>query len=155
MIYSRPKASTFFALGLIVLVQVFGLVYILNHFAAKRTFSIVIYLTATVILTLVIVLLMVKMMAAYKFIAIGKDQIITRLPLRGKTTTYALSEVLVWEEETVITNKREFKQLTIVFEDKSSFTISNHEHLNYEEFTKYLKKMLPKKKIPAGKNPKT
>ena len=94
-------------------------------------------------------------MAAYKFITIGKDSIITRLPLRGKTTTYSLAEVLVWEEETVITNKREFKQLTIVFEDKTSFTISNHEHLNYEEFTKHLSKKLPKKRVIAGKNPKT
>jgi hypothetical protein len=155
MIHSRPKPSTFIALGLIVLVQIFGLVYILNHFSTKRTFGLVIYLIATVILTLVIVLLLVKMMAAYKFITIGKDSIITRLPLRGKTTTYSLAEVLVWEEETVITNKREFKQLTIVFEDKTSFTISNHEHLNYEEFTKHLSKKLPKKRVIAGKNPKT
>lgn len=153
MIYSRPKTSTFLALGLIVIVQIFGLVYILNHFATKRTFGLVIYLIATVILTLVIVLLLVKMMAAYKFISIGKDQIITRLPLRGKTATYSFAQVLVWEEETVITNKREFKQLTIVFEDKTSFTISNHEHLHYEEFSKYLYKKLPKKKIAAGKKP--
>ena len=151
MIHSRPKPSTFIALGLIVLVQIFGLVYILNHFATKRSFGLPIYLSGTAILTLVIVLLLVKMMAAYKFIAIGKDQIITRLPLRGKTTTYSLSEVMLWEEENVITNKREFKQLTIVFEDKSSFSISNHEHLNYEEFVKSLNKKLPKKKITAGK----
>jgi len=155
MIHSKPKPSTFFALGLIVLVQFFGLVYILNHFATERTFGVFIYLMATVILTLIIVLLTVKMMAAYKFITIGNDQIITKLPLRGKTNKYALSEVLVWDEETVITNKREFKQLTIVFEDRSSFTISNHEHINYEEFIKYLNKRLPKKKIPVRKNLKT
>jgi hypothetical protein len=151
MIHSRPKPSTFFALGLIVVVQIFGLIYILNHFATKRTFALAIYLIATVILTLVIVLLLVKMMAAYKFISIGNDNIITKIPLQGKVKTYPLKQVLVWEEESVITNKKEFKQLTIVFEDKSSFTISNHEHLNYEEFSKYLHKKLPKKKIAERK----
>jgi len=153
MIHCRPKPGTYFALGLIVLAQIFGLVYILNHFATKRTYPTFIYLALTVFLTLLIVLLLVKMMAGFKIISFGKDQIITKLPLRGKTTTYNLPQVLVWEEESIISNKREFKQLTLVFEDKSSFTISNHEHLNYEKFSNYLHKKLPKKKIAARKKP--
>jgi hypothetical protein len=154
MIQSRPKPSTFFALGIIVLAQIGGLIYILNHFATKRTFSVIIYLIVTVFLTLIIVLLLVKMMAAYKFIAIGNEKIITKNPLHGRKSTYSFAQVVVWEEESVVTNKREFKQLTIVFDDKSSFTISNHEHLNFDEFSKYLHKKLIKKKIIPGKKPK-
>ncbi|MCH6234842.1 hypothetical protein [Cognataquiflexum rubidum] len=153
MIHCRPKASTYFVLGLIVLAQVFGLIYTLNHFATKRTYPTFIYLSLTVFLTLVILLILVKMMAGFKIISFGKDQIITTLPLRRKSTTYNLPQVLAWEEESVITNKREFKQLTLVFEDKNSFTISNHEHLNYNEFSVYLHKKLLKKKIKERKKP--
>lgn len=153
MIDCKPKPSTYIALGLIVLAQVFGLVYILNHFSTKRTYPTFVYLALTVFLTLLIVLLLAKMMAGFKVISFGKDQIITKLPLRGKSITYNLPQVLAWEEESVTTNKREFKQLTLVFDDKSSFTISNHEHINYNEFSVYLNKKLPKKKIQDRKKP--
>lgn len=147
MIYSRPKTKTYIALGLIVVVLISGLIYILNHFATQRSFGIAFYLIASVLLTLVILLLLVKMMAAYKFISIGKDKITIRLPLRGKNVSYRLDQVMLWNEEKIISNKREFKQLTIVFEDKGSFTLSNHEHLNYDDFVSYLGKKIPKKNV--------
>jgi hypothetical protein len=147
MIYSRPKTKTYIALGLIVLILISGLIYILNHFATQRSFGIAFYLIASVLLTLVILLLLVKMMAAYKFISIGKDKITIRLPLKGKNISYELDQVMLWDEEKIISNKREFKQLTIVFEDKDSFTLSNHEHLNYDDFVSYLGKKIPKKNV--------
>lgn len=151
MIHCKPKTSTYFALGLIVITLVGGLIYTLNHFSTQRTLSIIVYLFSTVLLTLVILLLLVKMMAAYKFISAGKGIIITQLPLRNLTKKYLLNQVLVWDEEQITTNKREFKQLTIVFDDKSSFSISNHEHINYDEFVNYIQKSLPKKKVPTKK----
>ncbi|WP_373495965.1 hypothetical protein [Aquiflexum sp.] len=153
MIHCKPKSSTYFALGLIVVTLVGGLIYTLNHFATQRTFGLLIYLFSTVLLTLVILLLLVKMMAAYKFISAGKGIIITQLPLRNQTKKYLLNQVLVWDEEQIIANKREFKQLTIVFDDKSSFSISNHEHINYDDFVKYIQKSLSKKKAPLKKKP--
>lgn len=151
MIESKPKNSTYLALGLIVVILIGGLIYTLNHFATQRTFGIVVYLIVTVLLTLVVLLLLVKMMAAYKFISFGKGQIITRFPLRGITKKYNLNQVLVWEEELIVTNKREFKQLTVVFDDKTSFSISNHEHINYKEFSMFLQKRLPSKKVKQQK----
>jgi hypothetical protein len=151
MIHCKPKTSTYFALGLIVFVLVGGLIYTLNHFATQRTFGLLFYLFSSVLLTLVILLLLVKMMAAYKFISAGKGMIITQLPLRNQTKKYLMNQVLVWDEEVIITNKREFKQLTIVFDDNSSFSISNHEHINYEDLVKYIQKSIPKKKAPAKK----
>ncbi|MFD2203600.1 hypothetical protein [Shivajiella indica] len=147
MIYCRPKTKTYLALGLVVVVLISGLIYILNHFATQRSFGIAFYLIASVILTLAILLLLVKMMASYKFISIGKEKINIRLPLRGKSVSYGLEQVMLWDEEKVISNKREFKQLTLVFEDKDSFTLSNHEHSNYDEFTNYLWKKIPKKHV--------
>jgi hypothetical protein len=136
---------------LVLLILVSGLIYILNHFATQRTFGLAFYLIASVILTLVILLLLIKMMAAFKFISAGKEKIITSLPLRGKTISYDLNQVMVWDEEKMISNKREFKQLTIAFDDNTSFTISNHEHVNYDDFVQYLQKKVPKKKVSALK----
>lgn len=153
MIECKPKNSTYLALGLIVVILIGGLIYTLNHFATQRTLGIVVYLFVTVLLTLVILLLLVKMMAAFKFISFGKGLIITRFPIRGITKKYNLNQVLVWEEELIVTNKREFKQLTVVFDDKTSFSISNHEHINYGEFSTFLQKRLPSKKVkPQKKN---
>lgn len=86
-------------------------------------------------------------MAGYKFISAGKEKITTRLPLRGQIKTYELTDILAWDEEKIIANKKEFKQLTVAFSDKTSFTMSNHEHLNYEEFVQYLIKKSGKKRV--------
>lgn len=86
-------------------------------------------------------------MAGFKFISAGKEKITTRLPLRGQNKTYDLSEILAWDEEKIIANKKEFKQLTVAFTDKTSFTISNHEHVNYEEFVQYLTRKSGKKRV--------
>lgn len=86
-------------------------------------------------------------MAGYKFISAGKEKIVTRLPLRGQSKTYDLSEILAWEEEKIIANKKEFKQLTVAFSDKTSFTMSNHEHVNYDDFVQYLVKKAGKKRV--------
>lgn len=146
MINCTPKRNTYVALGSVLAVLITGLLLILNHFAKQRTMPLWVYLGATVLLTLVILMLLIKMMAGYKFISAGKETITTRHPLRGKTNSYSLDQVLVWEEETILANKREFKQLTLVFDDKTSFSISNHEHLHYTELFKYLQKKIPQKK---------
>ncbi|WP_291782863.1 hypothetical protein [Cecembia sp.] len=155
MIQCKPKVNTYFALTLVLIVLISGLVYILNHFAVQRTFGLVFYLIAAVILTFVIIMLLVKMMAAYKFISAGKERIITRLPLKGITKSYKLDEVMVWEEEKIISNKREFRQLTIAFNDQQSFTISNHEHINYDDFSQYLQKKVPGKNVKSLKKAKS
>lgn len=155
MIHCKPRTNTYLALGLVLLILISGLVYILNHFASQRTFGITFYMIASVMLTLVILLILIKMMAAFKFISAGKEKIITSLPLRGKTTSYDLNQVMVWDEEKMISNKREFKQLTIAFDDNTSFTISNHEHVNYDDFVQYLQKKVPKKKVSALKKIKS
>ncbi|PSL06238.1 hypothetical protein [Cecembia rubra] len=155
MIHCKPKTNTYLALGLVLLILFSGLIYILNHFSTQRTFGLSFYLIASVILTLVILLLLIKMMAAFKFISAGKEKIITTFPLRKRTTVYDLNQVMIWDEEIMISNKREFKQLTIAFDDKTSFMISNHEHVNYDDFVQYLQKKIPKKKVSAMKKIKS
>ncbi|AFL86193.1 hypothetical protein Belba_3705 [Belliella baltica DSM 15883] len=149
MIHCRPKKNTYFSLSLVLLILISGLIYILNDFANTRSFGLIFYLISASLITVVILMLLVKMMAGYKFISAGKEKIITRLPLRGQTKTYDLSEILAWDEEKVMANKKEFKQLTVAFADKMSFTMSNHEHLNYEDFVQYLIKKAGKKRVKS------
>lgn len=109
------------------------------------------YLVACTLITLVLLILLVKMMAGWRFITAGKDHIIIKLPLKRLTKVYPVSEIMLWEEESIIANKREFKQVTIAFQDQQSISISNHEHEAYTEFVNYLKKKAQKQMIKSKK----
>ncbi|GMQ29387.1 hypothetical protein [Algoriphagus confluentis] len=151
MVSIKPKISTYISLSMVLLVLVAGLVLILRDFSYKGTFPLWFYLVACSLITLVILMLLVKMMAGWRFITAGKDQIVIRLPLRGSTKAYPVSEILAWEEETILANKREFKQVTIAFQDHQSISVSNHEHEAYTDLVSYLKKKAQKQMIKNKK----
>lgn len=151
MVVIKPKISTYISLSLVVLILLTGLVLILRDFSYKGSFGLWFYLLASSLITLVVLILLVKMMAGWRFVSAGKDHVVIKLPLRGSTKVYPVSEILAWEEETVVANKREFRQVTIVFQDKYSISISNHEHEAYTEFVNYLKKKAQKQKIKMKK----
>ncbi|AWW29776.1 hypothetical protein DN752_06390 [Echinicola strongylocentroti] len=147
MIHCKPKRSTYISLGIVVAILFAGLSYILHDFSTIRTYGLTFHLISASILTVVLLMLLVKMMAGYRFVSAGKGNITVRLPLRGMKKHYTLADILVWQEEIVHANKKEFRQLTIVFDDKNSISISNHEHINYVELYRYLVKKVPKKKV--------
>src|SRR5690606_3771164 len=120
---------------------------LLNDFSTRLSYSLLFYLIGCSLITLILVGLLVKMMAGYRFIAAGKGKLEVRLPLKSLKKTYNLNQVKAWNEDIIKANKREFRQLTIVFEDKTSFSVSNHEHTSYSELLKYFTKHLGKKKI--------
>jgi len=147
MIHCKPKSSTYFSLLIVVGILFAGLMYLLVDFSRYRTYNFWFYLFSATLLTLVLLIILVKMMAGYRFISAGKESFQVKLPLRGLNRQYALTDVLAWQEEKILANKKEFKQMTLVFVDKTSFSLSNHEHTHYEELHKYLLKKLPKKRI--------
>jgi hypothetical protein len=151
MVIIKPKVSTYISLSIVLLVLTTGLVMLLRDFTYKGSFGLWFYLVACSLITLVMLMLLVKMMAGWRFISAGKEQITIRLPLRGMTKDYPVTQILAWEEETVLANKREFKQVTIAFTDKNSISISNHEHEAYTELVNYLKKKAAKQRIPQKK----
>lgn len=151
MVVIKPKISTYISLSFVLLILVTGLVLILRDFAYKGSFGLWFYLIASTLITLVLLMLLVKMMAGWRFISAGKEHIVIKLPLRGSTKAYPVSEILAWEEEVVTANKREFRQVTIAFQDKQSISISNHEHEAYTEFVNYLKKKVQKQQIKTKK----
>jgi hypothetical protein len=151
MVVIKPKISTYVSLSLVLLVLITGLVLLLRDFAYKGSFGLWFYLIACSLITLVILMLLVKMMAGWRFITAGKDHIIVRLPLRRLTKAYPVSEILAWEEEIVLANKKEFRQVTVAFLDKNSISVSNHEHEAYTELVNYLKKKANKQMIKMKK----
>jgi hypothetical protein len=152
MILLKPKLSTYISLGAVLFILLIGLVLILRDFTYSRSYDLWFYLVASSLLTLVLLMLLVKMMAGWRFISAGKEQVMIKLPLRGSTKAYPITDILAWEEETVLANKREFKQVTVVFKDKQSISVSNHEHEAYTEFITYLKKKAPKQELKTKKS---
>ena len=143
----KPKVSTYISLSMVLLILIAGLIFILRDFAYKGSFGFWFYLIACSIITLVILMLLVKMMAGYRFITAGRDQIIVKLPLRGYTKIYPIAQIIAWDEEIITANKRQFKQLTIAFTDKQSISVSNHEHEAYVDLVDYLSKKAGKQKV--------
>lgn len=137
------------SLGFVVLLLFIGLSYLLYDFNQSREFPFLFYLIGCTLITIVILLILVKMMAGYKFLAAGKDKIEIWLPLKGQRKKYSMSDLLAWQEEEVVANKKVFKQLILVFVDKYSFSISNHEHLGYDDLKRYLGKKASKKKVKS------
>ena len=152
MILLKPKLSTYISLSAVLLILLGGLVLMLRDFAYKGSFALWFYLVACSILTLVLLMLLIKMMAGWRFISAGKDHIVIKLPLRGSTKVYPVTEILAWEEEIVLANKREFKQVTVAFQDQNSISVSNHEHEAYTEFISYLKKKAAKQLVKTRKS---
>lgn len=147
MIVCKPKRSTYFSLGMVVAILIAGLTYLLTDFRTKQTYGLLFYLISASLITVVLLILLVKMMAGYRFISAGKGKLEVRLPLRALKKVYKLAQVKVWQEEIILTNKKEFRQLTIVFDDNTSFSLSNHEHTSYVELLKYFQTKLGKKKV--------
>ncbi len=151
MVTIKPKTSTYVSLSLVLLFLISGLVLLMRDFAYKGSFGLWFYLVACSLITVVILMLLVKMLAGWRFITAGKDHIIVRLPLRRLTKTYAVSEILAWEEETVRANKKEFRQVTVAFLDKNSISVSNHEHEAYTDLVNYLKKKAARQMVKMKK----
>jgi hypothetical protein len=131
----------------VVAILLAGLFYILYDFRTNQTYGLLFYLIASSLLTVVLLLLLVKMMAGYRFITAGKGKLEVRLPLRALKKIYKMAQVKIWQEEIIMANKKEFRQLTIVFDDNTSFSLSNHEHTSYIELLNYFQKKAGKKKI--------
>jgi hypothetical protein len=151
MVFIKPKIATYISLSMILIVLLGGLILLLRDFAYKGSFALWFYLIACSLITLVMLMLLVKMMAGWRFITAGKDHIIVKLPLKGMTKTYPVNDIMLWEEEIILANKKEFKQVTIAFTDKNSISVSNHEHESYTDLVNYLKKKAAKQMIKSKK----
>jgi len=139
--------STYFSLGVVVAILIAGLIYILNDFNSDPSFGLWFYLVSCSLITVVLLMLLVKMLANYRFLSVGGGKLEVRLPLRAMRKKYTINQVKAWQEEVINANKRVFRQLTILFDDNNSFSLSNHEHTSYDELLKYFQTKLKKKRV--------
>lgn len=147
MIHCKPKTNTYVSLGIVIAILIGGLAYLLFDFYKGASFGLWFYLFSCTLITVILMVLLAKMMAGYKFISAGKNGIEIRIPFKEFKKSYPLSSILSWEEEKIRTNNRDFKQLRLLFDDQTSFSLSNHEHSSYQELTAYLSKKVPKKRL--------
>lgn len=151
MVVIKPKISTYLTLSFVLLILTTGLILMLVDFTYRRTFPLWFYLVACSVITVVLVLLLAKMMAGWRIIVAGKDHVVIKMPLRRSTKAYSVDQILLWEEEAMLVNKREYKQVTVAFTDKNSITVSNLEHDTYSDLVNYLKKKAQKQMIKPKK----
>ena len=147
MIYCKPKFSTYISLAVVIAILVAGLIYLLHDFTYNQNFSLLFYLISCSLITVVLLIILVKMMAGYRFVSAGKGKIEIRVPLKALKKNYELTQVKAWQEEIILANKREFRQLTIVFDDHTSISLSNHEHSSYMDLLKFFQAKLNRKKV--------
>lgn len=147
MILCKPKFSTYISLAVVAAILVAGLIFLLQDFTYTQSYSLLFYLICCSLITVVLLIILVKMMAGYRFVSAGKGKIEVRVPLKALKKSYGLTQVKAWEEEIIMANKREFRQVTIVFDDHASISLSNHEHTSYPELLKFLQSKLNKKKV--------
>ena len=136
MIVSKPKSKALFAIGVFIVIC-FGLGGYNFMLITNGSTWIFNYIMATVFLVLAHVFMM-RQMFNYKIISIGNDKIQVWYPLRFRTTRVPIKDLVHWEETIIQTKTGIFKQLEIVFPNKT-IKLSLQENSFYKEAVNYFK----------------
>lgn len=143
MIIAKPKTGTLFSLGVFISfclgIAIYILLIILDQSAQWYH-----YLIVLIVGPLALGLL-ARTILGYKMIAVGKERITIKHPVRFSERQYLLKDIAHWTEQQVKTGTGTFKELTIFFQDGKNLNMSFQEHSNYQETVKYLRKKCSKK----------
>ena len=99
------------------------------------------------IVLLVTSILLYKLLFNYKVIKISHDEVNVYYPFRFFKSTQPIKSLGAWQETVITTNKTEFKELKLVFENKGFVKITNQENSDYDKVYKYIKKKAAKKEV--------
>jgi hypothetical protein len=92
-----------------------------------------------------------KIFIRYKVIRAGNNHIEIFYPVLRKSEKHTLQSVLAWRENIVKTGKNSvYKQLEILFADKTRISIGHKEHTEYPKLVQYLQHKIPGKKTVAA-----
>jgi hypothetical protein len=92
-----------------------------------------------------------KIFIRYKVIRAGNNSVEIRYPVIGKTEKYELQAIVAWRENIIKTGKKSvYKQLEVLFDNKTRLSIGQKEHTEYARLVQYLQQKIPKKKTPAA-----
>jgi hypothetical protein len=146
MIVSKPKISTLISLG-IFLALVFGvLIYnFLQYYASG--YQSVLNLLLMAVLTPIGIGILIKILVGYRIIAIGKNKINIRFPLRFINYDVRLNEISKWKETRIKTFSSWYHELEIQSSSGKKIKLSKQEHTEYDRVLNYLGKKCRNKKI--------
>lgn len=92
-----------------------------------------------------------KIFIRYKVILAGNNSIEINYPVLRKTEKYTLPSIIAWRENIIKTGKNSvYKQLEILFDNKTRLSIGQKEHTEYPRLVQYLQQKIPKKKTPGA-----
>ncbi len=143
MIVSKPKKQALFAIGMFMLICFSLGGYNLSLILQGSTWWFN-YLMAGIFLPVGLVLLL-RQLVNYKVISVGNDKIQVWYPLRFRVLRMPLHQLEYWQETIIQTKTGIFKQLELVFPQKT-VKMSFQENTRYQEVVNYFKKKLAKKR---------
>ncbi|HCW06620.1 MAG TPA: hypothetical protein DGG95_04555 [Cytophagales bacterium] len=89
-----------------------------------------------------------KIFIQYRILRLGNNEVRIDFPVLRKQRKYPLNEIQAWKENKVKTGKKsEFKEILVLFADKSKITIGFSEHTEYPKVIQYLTQKVPKKRV--------
>jgi len=92
-----------------------------------------------------------KIFIRYKVIRAGNNSVEISYPVMRKTEKHTLQSIVAWRENIVKTGKNSvYKQLEILFDNKTRLSIGQKEHTEYVRLVQYLQQKIPKKKTAAA-----
>ena len=95
-------------------------------------------------------LVLYRVFIRYKIIRMGNNQIQIDFPVIRQTKKYSLDQIETWCENKVKTGKTsEYKELEILFNDKSKYNVGHREHTEYARMIQYLVQKAPKKRTAS------
>jgi len=92
-----------------------------------------------------------KIFIRYKVIRAGNNSVEISYPVMRKTEKYPLQTIVAWRENIIKTGKKSvYKQLEILFDNKTRLSIGQKEHTEYTRLVQYLQQKIPKKKTAGA-----
>jgi hypothetical protein len=146
LIVSRPQTNTLISFALFLIITI--VVTVMNLIVITRGLLTAWYNYAVVIVLVPIGLFVLyRIFIRYKILRLGDNKIQIEYPVLRQLKKYSLDQIVAWRENKVKTSKTsEYKELQILFTDKSKLTIGHKEHTEYHRMIQYLIQKAPKKR---------
>ncbi len=149
MVVSKPQTNTLvsFAFFLLITYIVLTMNIIVVLQGASAWYN---YLIMALLLPIGL-FVTIKIFVRYKVIRAGNNHIEIYYPVLRKSTKHPIQSVLAWRENIIKTGKNSvYKQLEILFENKTRISLGHKEHTEYPKLVQYLQHKVPRKKTAAA-----
>ena len=146
MIECKPKAGTYFSIGIFELLAGGLAVFIYFQLPGMGSWM---WLGRVLIPVLIGIMLaiLIKVVWSLKIVKVAKERFEVIFPVRRKKLVYPGKNLKSWKEENIKTAGGIYKELTLIFEDGKRISVSEQEHTDYPQLKKYMGRKFSKVKI--------